>query len=161
MAVLSWQFQKEEVWKLLTRKTHSVKKPQKNPPNQPTETCNEKNPTYFPIRIFLFGPFPKKSSGAGLFLTGLIGLESGGLQEKKMLFSIKLIIFKEQNQAISDGTQLNHNGSIQKDWNSSSGSRWGWEETEGKVGIRKGIYQTPKLVHSQTERSIRVPIQKK
>jgi len=35
------------------------------------------------MRIFLFGPFPKKSSGAGLFLAGLIGLESGGLQKNK------------------------------------------------------------------------------
>lgn len=79
---------------------------QSEPPNQLTNQNPEnlywkkKNPTYFPIRIFLFGPFPKKSSGAGLFLTGLIGLESGGLKEK-ILFSIKPAIFREQNQAIS------------------------------------------------------------
>lgn len=47
-----------------------------------------KDLTYFPMRIFLLGPFPRKSSGAGLFRTkGLIGLESPGLK-KSMLSHI-------------------------------------------------------------------------
>ena len=32
--------------------------------------------TYFPIRIFLLGPFPRKSSGAVLFRATLVGLVS-------------------------------------------------------------------------------------
>lgn len=83
LAVL-WQFQSKGVWKLLHRKNSGGKKtPNTKPPkttNQPKpRNSGKENPTYFPIRIFLFDPFPKKSSGAGLFLTGLIGLESGGL----------------------------------------------------------------------------------
>lgn len=68
----------------------------------------------------MFGPFPRKSSGAGLFLAGLIGLESGGLKEKKkkkQLFNIKSVIFKKTklSQFISGGFELNHSEGIQKD----------------------------------------------
>lgn len=39
--------------------------------------------TYFPIKIFRSGPFPRKSSGACLFLVGLLGLSSTVLLKRK------------------------------------------------------------------------------
>lgn len=39
--------------------------------------------TYFPIKIFRSGPFPRKSSGACLFLVGLLGLSSTVLLKRQ------------------------------------------------------------------------------
>lgn len=60
-------------------KTNEKTKPHFTPLHHPPPDSS----TYFPIKIFRSGPFPRKSSGACLFLVGLLGLSSTVLLKRQ------------------------------------------------------------------------------
>lgn len=57
--------------------------------------------TYFPMKTFLSGPLPRKSSGACLFLMGLLGLSSTGLRGEKYI-----CIVHDVNAVYSEGKSI-------------------------------------------------------